>query len=114
MKQIIIFTLLFSSICYSQTSSSSEKASFKVKGVCEMCEERIEKGTVKLKGVKYADWDILSNNISLIYNSKKIDLDKIHRHISLLGHTTDKYKAPEIKFIMLFLNVVNMKLTGTH
>ena len=78
MKQIIIFTFLFSSICYSQTSSSSEKALFKVKGVCEMCEERIEKGTVKLKGVKYADWDILSNNISLIYNSKKIDLDKIH------------------------------------
>ena len=43
MKQIIIFTLLFSSICYSQTGSISEKASFKVKGVCEMCEERIEK-----------------------------------------------------------------------
>ena len=95
MKQIIIFTFLFSSICYSQTSSISEKASFKVKGVCVMCEERIEKGTVKLKGVKYANWDILSNNISLIYNSRKIDLDKIHRHISLLGHTTDKYKAPE-------------------
>jgi len=95
MKQIIIFTLLFSSICYSQNSSSSEKASFKVKGVCEMCEERIEKGTVKLKGVKYADWDILSNNISLIYNSKKICLDKIHRHISLLGHSTEKYEAPE-------------------
>ena len=95
MKQIIIFSLLFSSICYSQTSSSSEKASFKVKGVCEMCEERIEKGTVKLKGVKYADWDILSNNISLIYNSKKISLDKIHRQISLLGHSTEKYEAPE-------------------
>ena len=33
MKQIIIFTLLFSSICYSQTGSISEKASFKVKTV---------------------------------------------------------------------------------
>ncbi|MBL6649063.1 MAG: heavy-metal-associated domain-containing protein [Flavobacteriaceae bacterium] len=95
MKQIVIFTLLFSSICYSQSNSISEKASFKVLGVCEMCEERIEKETIKLKGVKYADWDILSNNISIIYNSKKIDLDKIHRHISLLGHSTEKYKAPQ-------------------
>ena len=37
----------------------------------------------------------MSNNISLIYNSKKTSLDQIHKEISLLGHSTEKYKAPE-------------------
>jgi len=59
-----------------------------------MCKDRIEKGTIKLKGVKYVNWDIISNNVSLIYNSKKITLDAIHKGISLLGHSTNKYNAP--------------------
>ena len=36
-----------------------------------MCKDRIENGTIKLKGVKYVNWDIMSSNVSLIYNSKK-------------------------------------------
>ncbi|MDC1337718.1 metal transporter [Flavobacteriaceae bacterium] len=95
MKYLIILSLLVSSFCFSQESNSkSQKVSFNVKGVCEMCKDRIEKGTIKLKGVKYVNWDIISNNISLIYNSKKINLDDIHKGISLLGHSTDKYTAP--------------------
>ena len=95
MKYIIILSLFFSTFCFSQQSNlKSLKVSFLVKGVCEMCKDRIEKGTIKLKGVKYANWDIMSNNISLIYNSKKTTLDVIHKGISLLGHSTNKYTAP--------------------
>ena len=78
MKYLIILSLFVSSFCFSQESNSkSQKVSFNVKGVCEMCKDRIEKGTIKLKGVKYVNWDIISNNISLIYNSKKINLDDL-------------------------------------
>ena len=95
MKYIIILSLFFSTFSFSQQSNlKSLKVSFLVKGVCEMCKDRIEKGTIKLKGVKYVNWDIISNNISLIYNSKKISLDAIHKGISLLGHSTNKYTAP--------------------
>lgn len=95
MKYLIIVSLFVSSLCFSQGNNlKSQKVSFNVKGVCEMCKDRIEKGTLKLKGVKYVNWDIISNNISLIYNSKKIKLDDIHKEISLLGHSTDKYTAP--------------------
>ena len=31
---------------------------------------------------------------SIIYNSKKIKLDNIHKEISLLGHDTEFYQAP--------------------
>ena len=55
MKYLIILSLFVSSFCFSQESNSkSQKVSFNVKGVCEMCKDRIEKGTIKLKGVKYA------------------------------------------------------------
>jgi copper chaperone CopZ len=96
MKYLIIFSLFFSSMCFSQDNNEkSQKVSFTVKGVCQMCKDRIEKGTIKIKGIKYVTWDIMSNNISLIYNSKKTSLDQIHKEISLLGHSTEKYKAPE-------------------
>ena len=95
MKYLIILSLFFSSICFSQDNNEkSQKVSFTVKGVCQMCKDRIEKGTIKIKGIKYVTWDIMSNNVSLIYNSKKISLDEIHKGISLLGHSTNKYTAP--------------------
>ena len=95
MKYIIILSLFFSSLGFSQQSNlKSLNVSFLVKGVCEMCKDRIENGTIKLKGVKYVNWDIMSSNVSLIYNSKKISLDEIHKGISLLGHSTNKYTAP--------------------
>jgi len=96
MKYLILLSLLISSMTYSQENNSkAQSASFKVKGVCEMCKTRIENGTIRLKGVKYSNWEIVSNKISIIYNSKKIKLDDIHKEISLLGHSTEKYEAPE-------------------
>jgi len=94
MKYLIVLSLFFSSLGFSQQSNlKSLNVSFLVKGVCEMCKDRIENGTIKLKGVKYVNWDIISSNISLIYNSKKISLDEIHKGISLLGHSTSKYTS---------------------
>ena len=75
MKYLILLSLLISSMTYSQENNSkAQSASFKVKGVCEMCKTRIENGTIRLKGVKYSNWEIVSNKISIIYNSKKIKL----------------------------------------
>jgi len=95
MKYLIVLSLFFSSLGFSQQSNlKSLNVSFLVKGVCEMWRFKFENGTIKLKGVKYVNWDIISSNISLIYNSKKISLDEIHKGISLLGHSTSKYTAP--------------------
>ena len=60
-----------------------------------MCKSRIEKGAIKIKGVKYASWDVNSNKLSIIYNSRKIKLDTIKKNIAAFGHDTDKYKATD-------------------
>ena len=94
MKYLFFCLFFISSFVSSQNlESKSAKASFKVSGVCDMCKTRIENGAIKLKGVKYAKWDIPTNNLSIIYNSKKIKLDTIKKNMAKLGHDTDKYKA---------------------
>lgn len=69
------------------------KAEFTVKGNCEVCEKRIEKAALSIKGVKSAEWDIPSNKISLIYNPKKVTLEAIHTSIAAQGHDTSEAQA---------------------
>ena len=59
-----------------------------------MCKFRIEKQSIKIKGVKFANWDKNSNKLSIIYNSKKIDLVEVHKSVSNVGHDTSEMKAP--------------------
>jgi cation transport ATPase len=96
MKYLFVFLFFTTSFTYAfqKDDPKTLNSTIKVSGVCEMCKSRIEKGTIKLKGVKYANWEIISNNLSLIYNSKKIKLDTIKKKIASLGHDTDKFKAP--------------------
>jgi cation transport ATPase len=96
MKYLFVFLFFTTSFTYAfqKDDLKTLNSTIKVSGVCEMCKSRIEKGTIKLKGVKYANWEIISNNLSLIYNSKKIKLDTIKKKIASLGHDTDKFKAP--------------------
>ena len=95
MKYLFVFLFFTTSFIFSfqKDDPKTVNSTIKVSGVCEMCKSRIEKGTIKLKGVKYANWEIISNNLSLIYNSKKIKLDSIKKKIASLGHDTDKFKA---------------------
>lgn len=96
MKYLFIFLFFTNSyiFAFQDLESKSAKVSFEVSGVCDMCKSRIEMGAIKIKGVKYANWNIASNNLNIIYNSKKIKLDSIKKNIAALGHDTDKYKAP--------------------
>ena len=65
MKRIVLILLLAPLFIFSQENDKNEKASFEVLGMCGMCKNRIEKATYKVKGVKYSNWDIPSNKISI-------------------------------------------------
>ena len=71
---------------------SSQKASFKVSGKCGMCETRIEKAALSVKGVDSAEWDKETGMLALEYGGKA-DLDKIQKTIAKAGHDTELYTA---------------------
>jgi len=96
MKKILIILYVLPLVMVSQDKKKkSIKVQFVVNGNCEMCEKRIEKAALSLKGVKLADWDIPSNQINLIYDPRKVDLEKIHTGIATQGHDTSEVKAKE-------------------
>ena len=93
-KYIYLVLLLFVSLISAQTNSKKQKTSFKVFGNCEMCKMRIEKAALSVSGVKFATWNIPENQLTLIYNSNKVELLEIHNSIAISGHDTSIKDAP--------------------
>jgi len=69
-----------------------EQISFEVSGNCAMCKKKIE-NAVKIKGVKKANWDIKTKQLSLQHNPEMISLDQIQLRIAAAGYDTPKYRA---------------------
>ena len=94
MKKILILLLALPlGMVAQEKQKKNTKIQFTVHGNCEMCEKRIEKAALSIKGVKSANWDIPSNQISLIYNPQKVDLKTIHIGIAAQGYDTSKATA---------------------
>lgn len=77
--------------------SSAQKVvhdTLRVEGNCEMCKERIEKA-LDVKGVRFADWNIQTKMLDIVYNPKKISEERIHAIINNAGHDTEKGKASD-------------------
>ncbi len=95
MKTIFLITVitLFSINTYAQNKSSKvETTKFEVKGVCDMCKERIENAAL-IKGVKWVEWDKATDTLTVIYRKDKIDILEVHKSVAEVGHTTDKVEC---------------------
>ena len=92
--------ILISSIGYTQNNNS--KTIFEVDGVCKMCKKRIEKASLKTKGVKSAVWNLETHQLQLIYNEQKVDIETIKSNISAIGHDTNTVKASNEAYGKLF------------
>ncbi len=98
---LLILGLFTTTSCFAQKNVKNKTDNLNVKGVCEMCKKRIEKEALNIKGVKLAQWDIPSNNLKLIYDSRKVSLDSIAQSISQTGHDAGQYKAPKDVYAQL-------------
>ena len=94
-KILVLFLTIQMGMVAQEKQKKNTKVQFTIYGNCEMCEKRIEKAALSIKGVKLADWVIPSNQISLIFNPKKVDLETIHRTIAAKGHDTSEARAKE-------------------
>ncbi len=77
-----------------KSTKGEKETSFKVSGQCEMCEARIEKAALGVKGVKTASWDKTSKLLKVTFSGdvKKKDIEKA---IADVGHDTPDFKAKD-------------------
>ena len=94
MKKTIV--LLFSAMLilgiqnlYAETKSEK----FKVDGNCGMCEKRVEKAALGVKGVSKADWNKDTKEMVVDFDASKTSLDKVEAAIAKVGHDTPLHKA---------------------
>ena len=95
MKKIIVIGLFLIIGMNLSAQNKNAKATIEVDGVCMMCKERIEKASIKTKGVKSAVWDVNTHELSLIYNEQKTDLTTIQEGIAAVGHDTQEIIATD-------------------
>ena len=88
MKKLVLLGLLLFVGVTLTAQSKNAKATIEVDGVCLMCKDRIEKASIKTKGVKSAVWNVYSHELSLIYDERKTDLKTIQNGIAAVGHDT--------------------------
>jgi len=65
-----------------------------VSGICDECKERIENAAY-LPGVKRADWDKQSKELTVVYKPQKVTLLQIETSIANAGHDAGAVKASD-------------------
>ena len=93
MKTILLtVTMLFiGTLSYGQNKNA--KASIEVDGVCMMCKKRIEKASLKRKGVKSASWNVDTHELKLIFDENKTSVEQIASNVTAVGHDTISFIA---------------------
>jgi mercuric ion binding protein len=94
MKKIIfalafIFILGFVQSIQAQTDTVRIKTS----AICEQCKERIENDLSFEKGIKSSNLDLNTKVVTVVYNSKKTNEQKIREAITKIGYDADSLAA---------------------
>jgi len=92
-KLFLLLTLFIGSLTFAQNKNA--RATFEVDGVCKMCKERIEKASIKTKGVKSAVWNIETHQLNLIFDERKTNIEAIKNKILAAGHDVEDLKASD-------------------
>ena len=85
MKTIFSTIVLFTLISFSATAQKKEE--IKVWGNCGMCKKVIETAATGA-GASKASWSEETKMLSVAYNTKKTDADKIQQAIAAAGYDT--------------------------
>jgi mercuric ion binding protein len=96
---VIAFALTITTITNAQKYNSkldgpfTVSKTFKVSGICDMCERRIENSIKQLQGVWSSHWDLDSHTLQVTYDRLKLNPEKIQRRLAAAGHDTENFKA---------------------
>ncbi|PXY45605.1 heavy-metal-associated domain-containing protein [Flavobacterium hydrophilum] len=101
MNKIILIALItflgFSA--QAQTKKNKNlKYTTEVNGNCEQCKKRIEKAAFSVPGVKTANWDISSHQLTVILNEEKSSTADLNKAVAKVGHDTKEVKATQADY----------------
>ena len=98
-KTVIVLLMFFSMTAFSQKKDNIKTAVIKTMiycdhcKQCETCGDKFNKDLYNEDGIKRVDIDSKAMTITVIYDSRKTDMDKIRLFISKLGYDADDIKA---------------------
>jgi mercuric ion binding protein len=98
MKNLIVMILVAFVGFTATAQDKNARATLEVDGICGMCKARIEKASIKTKGVKSAVWNVETKQLSLIYDAGKTDVSAISANVAAVGHDTKEIKATEEQY----------------
>ncbi|MFA6058382.1 MAG: heavy-metal-associated domain-containing protein [Taibaiella sp.] len=91
----IIALLIFScTLSFAGGDQDIATEKIKVSGTCSQCEKRIEDAAY-IGGVKRAEWDKTSKELTVTYRPSKTSLKKIEESIAKAGHDAGDTKAAD-------------------
>lgn len=93
MKKILLVLGILLMTMSVSAQKKNAKVNFEVDGVCGMCKERIEKAALTTKGVKYANWDVKTHQLSLIIDERKTTVKTVKKQIAAVGHDTKEIEC---------------------
>lgn len=93
MKKIKMITVLLVFMMASIANAQVATVKIKTSAICTQCKEKIENDLSFEKGVKSANLDVDSKIVTVIYNTKKTDEQKIRIAVTKIGYDADTLKA---------------------
>lgn len=95
-RLIILFTLAFIANGVSaQELKKVEEVTIQTSAKCGDCKDRIEGALNYVKGVKFAELDNDTKQVTVRYVTKKVSLAEIKAEIAAVGYDADDVKAEE-------------------
>ncbi len=88
----VLFTLA-ALLMMGAAEAKTVKTTFVVSGNCDMCQKRIEAAAKAVKGVTSARWNKKDGKLSLVYDNKLTQPEKVQQALAAAGHDTGKFKA---------------------
>lgn len=97
MKTLVILSV-FSLLSLGFVSPKNTKATVTVQGNCSMCQQRIEKAALGVKGVKTAWWDRAADKLTVTYDPAQTNMKAIEEAVAAAGHDTEHVRASDVVY----------------
>ncbi len=94
---LIIVSLLFTTNIFAQNAEVKIKTS----AICEKCKSTIERDLLFEKGIKKVTLDLDTKVVTVVYNPKKTDEEKIRIAITKIGYDADSIPADSAAYLKL-------------